>query len=725
MAFLKESGSAKFFFLDRYIGDDTNLKEWVYITPDGEGTVTASGYFSDETLSRVVSPGDIIRVYNVTDRYDLTTAAGHYRLYVTSISGNDITVALEQLTGAARAAYDTRALAAAASIAAGYRIARIDRYDSASLYAPHYYKRVDSEPSHDGKFRSVDRYLSDGTVDAVNGGWWEYAEAVAELEHFGAVGDGTSADTAFAATAGLGRPTQMRSRADYLVSTRVSPVTGTRFFCPGQATVTFKTGAGGYQITDLATSKNDATVCGFLFSGIDDYGMEGVRFTTDGVQEAVIYPIRAATGTADRGCAFARLHFEGFALLRGGMLSLNSIGAGSYTVRDITAKDCGSAQGSAYWQNGSPQVTVVEVDNDRVGGVDSASGYMENIKGTNILLSGAALADYGQQTDIVNIAGDTVEDRSGPIVHGVVADGVGEVVDLFCSRAVVKGIRVRNVHNDVVKLIHGARFNDIEIESADYVGRSVVGIFGSSVYAQDTIHNNVRVGTVSFVGSIGSFTETAVVRFGSETLGRARQNNVRIGTVLADANLDYVIRDGGASNDNDNVVSVDRVVGSPAVAYVGAPPANVHARFTDGTDVWLTLSASQALASGTEATIQYNTVVRDRLSEAVTASYAVRCKTPGRKLVNASVRITGLNADDDVVLRIYKGASIVEQRLTEQVATGSDGTFTIQNIVDIAENEAGTTSYDLTVKVLLTTASGTAATSNSVTMSNLSVTDLA
>lgn len=37
------------------------------------------------------------------------------------------------------------------------------------------YIRVDSEPSHEGKVRTTDRYLSTGTEDATNGGWWEYA----------------------------------------------------------------------------------------------------------------------------------------------------------------------------------------------------------------------------------------------------------------------------------------------------------------------------------------------------------------------------------------------------------------------------------------------------------------------------------------------------------------------------------------------------------------------
>lgn len=48
------------------------------------------------------------------------------------------------------------------------------------------YKRVTSEPNHTGKFRSVDRYLPDGSVSAGNGGWWEYCpEGPILAEQFG------------------------------------------------------------------------------------------------------------------------------------------------------------------------------------------------------------------------------------------------------------------------------------------------------------------------------------------------------------------------------------------------------------------------------------------------------------------------------------------------------------------------------------------------------------
>lgn len=40
------------------------------------------------------------------------------------------------------------------------------------------YARVDSEPAHDAKFRSLDRYLPNGSTDGTNGGWWELKSRV-------------------------------------------------------------------------------------------------------------------------------------------------------------------------------------------------------------------------------------------------------------------------------------------------------------------------------------------------------------------------------------------------------------------------------------------------------------------------------------------------------------------------------------------------------------------
>lgn len=49
------------------------------------------------------------------------------------------------------------------------------------------YVRVASEPSHSFKVRSLDRFLPNGTVDAINGGWWEIANYPADVLFAGAV----------------------------------------------------------------------------------------------------------------------------------------------------------------------------------------------------------------------------------------------------------------------------------------------------------------------------------------------------------------------------------------------------------------------------------------------------------------------------------------------------------------------------------------------------------
>ena len=68
------------------------------------------------------------------------------------------------------------------------------------------YRRVATQPSHLGRFRSSDRYLPNGTTDATNGGWWELVPDAAEINvlQFGADKTGTSAsDAAFQAAFGM------------------------------------------------------------------------------------------------------------------------------------------------------------------------------------------------------------------------------------------------------------------------------------------------------------------------------------------------------------------------------------------------------------------------------------------------------------------------------------------------------------------------------------------
>ena len=543
---------------------------------------------------------------------------------------------------------------------------------------------------------------------------------------FGAVGDGTTLDdTAFANAAALGATVHLVPGKTYYLSTGVVGVTGTRFKSPaGWSTVKFKTGSGGFNSTDLTADKDAAARCGFLFSSVDDIGMEGIRFTTDGVAERVIYPIRVRGGTATKGCDFLDLYFSGFSALNGGLLSLNSIGVGGYNVENIEAKSCGTAL--TTW-TGTPQITVFEIDNDMVASTPSEPGEFENIRGTDIVFTGAALTLYGQQTDIVNIAGISGTDRKGPVGYGVYGDNVGEVVDLFCSYAVIKGIRFRNAYNYGVKIVHGAQFNDIEIESADSWGQACVVIAGSASLTVHTQYNTVKVGVARQRTTIGSFTTVPVVMFSDNGGGAAtclpKNNTVVVDNAYGDGtNLDYVVRDGGASNANNNYVDVKKATGW-ATAFCDCPSDNVRVVVANGTEAHLTLGSAQAFATTVEAAVDFSVVVKDSNSEAVTASDKVRCKFPGRKQVYAQVRITGLNSGDVGELSIYKNTTQVASGY--KVATGTGQIIPeISKVLYIAENEVSAAGADITIKLVVTSPTGTPVLTQNAALSFFQVTDI-
>lgn len=91
---------------------------------------------------------------------------------------------------------ESRDDAGSASIPPLTQLMYLKGYSSEGDGGQHAVRRVYSEPSHEGKVRTADRYLPDGTTDATDGGWWEIAEIMPIPEMFGAIGDGVADDTA-------------------------------------------------------------------------------------------------------------------------------------------------------------------------------------------------------------------------------------------------------------------------------------------------------------------------------------------------------------------------------------------------------------------------------------------------------------------------------------------------------------------------------------------------
>jgi len=65
-----------------------------------------------------------------------------------------------------------------------------DYAERATLVGGASYVRVNAEPTHAGKFRSIDRFTAEGDFDSDNGGWWELAERTVSPLMFGEIGAG-------------------------------------------------------------------------------------------------------------------------------------------------------------------------------------------------------------------------------------------------------------------------------------------------------------------------------------------------------------------------------------------------------------------------------------------------------------------------------------------------------------------------------------------------------
>lgn len=85
-------------------------------------------------------------------------------------------------------AFNTVADAEAATVPAAKKSIRTTGYSIVG-YGGAQYVRTATEPVHDGKLRTTDRYLPDGSTSSTDGGWWELKEPFPDQYMFGALSD--------------------------------------------------------------------------------------------------------------------------------------------------------------------------------------------------------------------------------------------------------------------------------------------------------------------------------------------------------------------------------------------------------------------------------------------------------------------------------------------------------------------------------------------------------
>jgi hypothetical protein len=415
----------------------------------------------------------------------------------------------------------------------------------------------------------------------------EVNPALAKLGNFTfseALGDGASDDTAALQKAlNTGNVVLLKGGATYIITSGLDHVNNAGFDClDGVATIKARTGSGGFNITSAAAPRTALDRNMLRCNGTDGLFLRNIHFTTDGANEVYLNGIRFVGGMGVEGYDIDGISFSGF--FNGSLVSFNSVASGKRArLGIVSAADCGITQGSSRFTAGA-QTTVVEIDNDIISSTPSAPGVVRIGHIKDILYTGTALTDFGQQTDGVNIICQGAHSTAGWAFDIGIIDGVGEPLDIQGWGNSFKVERIKNAYNYGVKLIHGAQFNTFDIGNIDASGLSAVGLFGSSsaICDRDTLANVINVRSITYPGIYGlgpgaAAGDVAAVLFGNTTSTyKPKQNVTNVGSIIGDGvNMDYLVKDGGSSNSLANFVNIWKGSGY-AAGQASTPAGNVH-----------------------------------------------------------------------------------------------------------------------------------------------------
>lgn len=169
------------------------------------------------------------------------------------------------------------AAATAATIASGVKQVTTVFYASANSTGGAEYIRVTSQPSHAGRFRSTDRYLPNGNVDASNGGWWELIADPAIPEMFGGVADLDAGNTNNATALQNWVTFGITTKRELYAEGRYSTASG----LTANGSVRIRLGKG----SEIHFSALGANANGFTITG-DDFSMVGDEAVVSGPSSA-------------------------------------------------------------------------------------------------------------------------------------------------------------------------------------------------------------------------------------------------------------------------------------------------------------------------------------------------------------------------------------------------------------------------------------------------------
>lgn len=310
-----------------------------------------------------------------------------------------------------------------------------------------------------------------------------------------------------------------------------------------------------------------------------------------------------------------------------------------------------------------PQITGIEIDNDRVGGIFSDGVLIEGNRIVGLKVGADFLAAYGYQTDGINLCGTLYARVIGNYIRFV-----GEGIDSFGSHGTFSGNELLDCYIFGLKFIHGAKNNAAFGNVIMRFGLAGITLAGSTEKdVGNTTGNRVSGNLVKDYAANPSFstaTSACVLMQdngganGSGNTGGATQ--LPTGNVIENNTLDPngasygIVRSNAGSNDyaDNKLVQPGR---SGEVAHM-----------TDGgkfvpyvkTNVRVSAAAAVPLTAGGVA-LGLDTVSTDRRSEFSTATQRLTIKSPGDYDVALRSVVSGLNSGDRVLLDIRVNGNTV------------------------------------------------------------------
>jgi hypothetical protein len=350
-------------------------------------------------------------------------------------------------------------------------------------------------------------------------------------EMFGTVGSGTPDDTVALKKAISVGDTKLEPSARYRITSRI-PVPNDRRVVGDRSSVVEMDGSSFNGSTSYA-----ANSIGFLLDGNTSGGLYGFHIKLINQTDELI-----AGAIAVRSCS--NVHIENMEV--SGFRKSKVVAVDSCADCFIDGNyihDCLLAS----LTNG--QLSGIDIDNNRVGGVASTRiSACDNVI-ENLTCSPAFNTSFGYQTDGINVSHASSNRHT---IERNTLRNVGEGIDCFGSRCSISNNMVFDAYAFGIKIIHGASRNAVKDNKIFAPGYAGIVITGINAAPTDTEYNEVAGNFICDVNQAGNWSSqvTAGVRVDNDGGSKfAKRNIIRDNTIASGGSMKWgMLLDAGSQN---------------------------------------------------------------------------------------------------------------------------------------------------------------------------------